>query len=108
LGKLGKDELPPLRGQSGQVAHGSLGLQSPAHAPAIVPHGRRGQTVNGMADQTADQGRSESRVSRSEVVCPRGIRVSFGPILPYSARLTSVVEKMVDGGAEGEVRSARG
>ncbi len=53
-----------------------------------------------MADQASDQGRSESRVSWSDVARACGFGVSFGPTLPYCVRVTSTVEKMVYGGRE--------
>jgi hypothetical protein len=80
-------------------------LTTGPHASAILPHGRRSQTVNGMAHEASDQGGSEGRVSRSEVVCPCGVGVSFGSTLPCCLRATSAVEKTVDGVKEGEVRS---
>jgi hypothetical protein len=58
-----------------------------------------------MADQASDQGRSQGRVSRSEVVCPCGGGVSFGPVLPSCVRVTSALEETVDGVTQGEVRS---
>src|SRR5208283_6181351 len=79
-----KEGKNALRGQSGQVAHGSAGLQPPPHASAILPHGRRGQTVSGMAHQASHQGGSESRVSRSEVASSCGISLPLGPVLPSS------------------------
>ena len=86
---VGQDQLPPLRGQPSPVAHGSFGVQPPAHGPAILPRGRRSQTFKRMVDQAADQGRSESRVSRSEVVGACGFGVSFGPTLPCCVRVTT-------------------
>ena len=44
-------------------------------------------------------------MSWSEVVCPCGIGVSFGPSLLCCIRVTSAMVRMVDGVAEGEVRS---
>jgi hypothetical protein len=64
--QLKKVQLPSTCGESGSVARESPGLQLPAHAPAILSHGQGGQTVNGMADQ----GASEGRISRPEVVSP--------------------------------------
>lgn len=68
----------------------------------------RSPNVKGMADQLPDQGGSESRVSWSEVVCPCGVRVSFGSTLPRRVRVTSAVEKAVDGVTEGEVHTETG
>ena len=61
-----------------------------------------------MADQASDQGRSQGLVSRSEVVCPCSGGVSFGPLLPSCVRVTSALEKTVDGVTQGEVRSETG
>lgn len=83
----------------------SRGLQSSAHAPAVLSHWRAGETVNGMPHQASYQGRSESRVSRQEVASPCGFSLPLGWILPLCVRLTSVVEKTVDGVTEGEVSS---
>jgi len=53
--KLGKVQLPSTYRQSGSVARGSPGLQPPAaHAPAILPHGRGGQTVKEVAHKDSD------------------------------------------------------
>ena len=104
----GQDELSPFCGQSGTLTHGSLGLQPPSHAPAILPRGRRSQMVDGMAHQAPNQGRSESRVSRSEVASSCGFCVSVAWILPRCVWVTTAVEKTVDRVTGGEVRSKKG
>jgi hypothetical protein len=60
-----------------------------------------------MADQTPDQGRSESRLSR-EVVCPCGFSLPLGPVLLSCVRVTNAVEKTVDQATEGEIGSQTG
>ena len=92
-----------------QLTHaGGLGLQPSAHASAILPHGRIGQAVNGVAYQASDQGGSESRVSWSEVASPCVVGLPLGWILPRCLRVTTAAGKMVDGVREGEVRSETG
>jgi len=56
----------------------------------------------------ADQRRSESRVSRSEVASPCGFSFPLGPTIPSRVRVTSAAQKTVDGVTEGEVRSEKG
>jgi hypothetical protein len=80
----------------------------PTYGSAILPPGRRGQTVDTIAHQASDQGWSDGVVSRSEVVCPCGVGIPLGGTLPLCVRVTSAVEEMVDGVAEGAVRSKRG
>jgi len=62
-------------------------------------------SANGMAYQASDQSWRESRVSRQEVASPCGGGVSLGRILWRCVRVTSALEKAVDGVAEDEVRS---
>jgi len=59
---------------------------------AILPYGRRSQTLSGVAYQASDQGWSEGRVSWSEVVCSCRVGVSFGPTLPVCVRVTRAAE----------------
>jgi hypothetical protein len=51
-------------------------MQPDPHAQGILPRGRRGQTVSGMAHQASDQGRRESRVPRSEMASSCGLHLS--------------------------------
>jgi hypothetical protein len=85
--------LQPVRGQPGPLAHGSAGLQPTAHASAILPLGRSSQTVNRVAHQVSDQGRSQSRVSRSEVASSSGFCLSFGSTLPSCVPVMTRLEK---------------
>ncbi len=73
------------------------GLQPPAQGPAILPRGRRAQTVNRLADQASDKGRSESCVSRSEVGSSCGYSLSLVPVLPNCLGMR-INETLVDGG----------
>jgi hypothetical protein len=73
------------------------------------PQCRRSQTINGTALQAFDRGRRESRVSRSEVVCPSSVDAgnSCGRTLQRRVRVRAD-RILVDGGADGEVRSEAG
>ena len=55
------------------------------------------ESGNGPADQTSDQGVSEDSISLQDAVGSCGFSLSLGPILRRCARLTSVMEKIVDG-----------
>ena len=90
------------------LAHGIVGLQPPAHALAIPPGRRRGQTVNGVADQAFAPSGGNSCVSRPEVECSCGFSFPLGPVLPRFVRVTSSAEKTVDGATEGDVHSESG
>ena len=80
----------------GPVAHGSRGPQPPAHAPGILSPRRGGETINRVDHQASDQGRSESLVSRSEVVCSCGFIVFLGPTLPGCVRVRATENIVVD------------
>jgi hypothetical protein len=63
------------------------------------------KTVKAMAEPACDPDRGESSVSRSDMAYCCRVGVFLGSILPHRVRVTSAVEKMIDGVAEGEVRS---
>jgi hypothetical protein len=63
-----------------------------------------GETVNRVAHQASDQGRSEGVVSRLEVVRSCRVGVSFGSTLPRCVRVKAH-RILVDGRAKGQVRS---
>ena len=86
---LRQDELPAIRRQPSPVAYRSLSLQLPGHAPAILCLLGGGDTTNRVAHEASDQGRSESRVSRADVVCSCGVGVSLRWTLPRCVRVTS-------------------
>lgn len=89
-------------------SHGVIGLQPLADAPTILSRGRRSRAVNGRAHPDFDERRSEGPLSRSEVVCPRGVGASFGSRLPSCFPVRPNADFVVDRRACGEVRSETG
>ena len=79
--------------KSSDVGTNEMSGNGDDHKEAILLHGRRGQTVKGMAHQASDQSGSESRVSLSEVAGACGFPVSPGSTLPHRVRVTKAVEK---------------
>lgn len=65
---------------------------------AILPRGRRGQAVNGVADQASEQGWSQqSRVSWSEVASRCGVDIPLGLVLPDCVWVTRALKKRLTG-----------
>jgi hypothetical protein len=85
-----KTSCQPFEANQARLKMGGFGLQPLTHDPAVLCLGGRSAAVHGLADQAINQSGRQGFLSCPEVVCPCGLRLSFGSPLPINAGLGSL------------------